>query len=109
MTAALLPCPFCGGPVKLEATRNSRPWWGVVCRNTLNLGGTCAIQQIPSGSAEAAVARWNRRAGPSVTAAGVIEYQVRDPGLEVWRRVSERDYEAHEYYKRRVIVLEAVK
>ena len=63
------PCPFCGGPVELERTvgsyervRNGRPFWGVVCRNTINLGGTCAIQQIPSASEEAAIERWNRRA-----------------------------------------------
>ena len=58
----LLPCPFCGGPVELEYTVNSRDWWGVKCRNTMNLGGTCAIQQIPSASKEAAIERWNRRA-----------------------------------------------
>lgn len=68
---ALLPCPFCGGPVNLELVKidgtamyGRREWWGVICRNTENLGGTCAIQQIPSASKEAAVARWNRRATP---------------------------------------------
>lgn len=64
--APLLPCPFCGGSVELEQAthgRNDRrDWWGVVCRNTMNLGGTCAIEQIPSASKEAAVERWNRRA-----------------------------------------------
>lgn len=66
---ALLPCPFCGGPVTLERAHESRDeiygereWWGVVCRNTMNLGGTCAIEQRPSASQEAAVERWNRRA-----------------------------------------------
>ena len=59
---ALRPCPFCGGPVKLEQTIDRREWWGVVCRNTINVGGTCAIQQRPSASKEAAIIRWNRRA-----------------------------------------------
>lgn len=66
---ALLPCPFCGGPVWLEQTESyydgihgRRKWWGVVCRNTENVGGTCAIQQRPSASEKAAVDRWNRRA-----------------------------------------------
>lgn len=57
----LKPCPFCGGPVKLEQTIDGRKWWGVVCRNTIGHGGTCAVQIIPSASEEAAVARWNRR------------------------------------------------
>lgn len=67
-TTELKPCPFCGGPVELERAgktrsmiRGEREWWGVVCRNTLNRGGTCAIQQIPSASKEAAIDRWNRR------------------------------------------------
>jgi hypothetical protein len=65
----LLPCPFCGGKVDLEPPTKSwheqhglRNWWGVACRNTINLGGSCAIQQIPSASKEAAIERWNRRA-----------------------------------------------
>lgn len=60
----LLPCPFCGGGVEIEETEttNSHRWWGVVCRNTTSRGGTCAIQQRPSASIEAAVERWNRRA-----------------------------------------------
>lgn len=66
----LLPCPFCGGPVHLEKAhtqRNhehgSRQFWGVVCRNTKNLGGTCCMEQVPSASKEAAIARWNMRNG----------------------------------------------
>jgi Restriction alleviation protein Lar len=66
----LLPCPFCGGPVKLEeanATRDHilgyRRWWGVVCRNTENLGGSCCMEQRPSASIKAAVDRWNMRDG----------------------------------------------
>lgn len=65
----LLPCPFCGGPVDVEETRpasNGQRFWGVTCRNTLNVGGTCAIEQIPSGSRETAIARWNARAIPAV-------------------------------------------
>lgn len=68
-SADLLPCPFCGGAVELERTTGSfekihgqREWWGVKCRNTINVGGTCAIEQVPSASKEAAVERWNRRA-----------------------------------------------
>ena len=64
----LLPCPFCGGPVALERARSTRDpiygerkWWGVTCRNTINRGGTCAIEAIPTASPEAAIARWNRR------------------------------------------------
>lgn len=67
MPDKLKPCPFCGGKVKLERPLdllpNSTEWWGVVCRNTINLGGSCAIQQIPSRTKEAAIARWNMRAG----------------------------------------------
>lgn len=61
----LLPCPFCGGPVKLEETvscynkmHGHHQWWGVVCRS-------CAIQQRPSASKDAAIDRWNRRTAPS--------------------------------------------
>lgn len=64
----LEPCPFCGGSVTLEEAEPTRTvesgqrrWWGVVCRNTSNLGGTCAIEQRPSASKEAAIERWNRR------------------------------------------------
>lgn len=63
--AELKPCPFCGGSVRLEQPADRAPrddWWGVVCRNTENLGGTCAIEQRPSRTKEAAVERWNRRA-----------------------------------------------
>lgn len=70
---ALKPCPFCGGQVELERATDTRSeiygvrkWWGVVCRNTSNLGGTCCIQQIPSASEEAAIERWNRRAPQAV-------------------------------------------
>ena len=68
-TDFLKPCPFCGGGVDIERATDTyerehgwREWWGVVCRNTINLGGTCAIQQIPSASKEAAIERWNHRA-----------------------------------------------
>lgn len=70
----LLPCPFCGGPVAMERTIDKREWWGIVCRNTLNLGGSCAVSIRPSASKEAAAARWNRRA--AMTAAnGQAEQQ----------------------------------
>ena len=69
MSDELKRCPFCGGSVELELVSKTydeiygrREFWGVVCRNTINLGGTCAIQQIPSASREAAIERWNRRA-----------------------------------------------
>lgn len=71
MSEELKPCPFCGGSVELERARDTRDeimgvrqWWGVVCRNTINRGGTCAIEQRPSASQEAAIERWNRRATP---------------------------------------------
>jgi len=62
----LKPCPFCGGYVKLEQTLEAKraksdEWWGVVCRNSKNIGGTCAIQQRASRTKEAAIARWNTR------------------------------------------------
>ena len=70
MSDELKPCPFCGGSVSLEMAGNNysmaygrREWWGVVCRNTKNVGGTCCIEQVPSASKEAAIGRWNMRAG----------------------------------------------
>lgn len=66
----LLPCPFCGGEVKLEEAASThcpmmgrRRWWGVVCRNSSNVGGSCAIFQRPSASEETAIKRWNMRNG----------------------------------------------
>ena len=66
----LLPCPFCGGQVKLEKAHvqrheqfGERQFYGIVCRNTTNLGGTCCMEQVPSASVEAAVSRWNMRNG----------------------------------------------
>lgn len=68
MNSQLKPCPFCGGPVELERATDTyeyihgrREWWGAVCRNTMNRGGSCAIQQRPSASKEAAIDRWNMR------------------------------------------------
>lgn len=79
----LKPCPFCGGPVELERPANtggSRQWWGVVCRNTINRGGTCAIEQRPSASREAAIDRWNmRRPAPEAatdSAVALTEHQL---------------------------------
>lgn len=50
--------------MSLEQPQNERSdkWWGVVCRSTKNLGGTCAINQIPSRTKQAAIKRWNTRA-----------------------------------------------
>lgn len=70
----LKPCPFCGGPVRLELARvtcdrvwgdknGERRWYGVVCRNTINHGYTCCMDQVPSASIDAAVKRWNMRDG----------------------------------------------
>lgn len=58
----LLPCPFCGGPVDIEKTIDGRKWYGVVCRNTFNRGGSCAVSICPSASEECAIERWNMRA-----------------------------------------------
>lgn len=81
--AALLPCPFCGGAVKLEeahiqrtAQFGDRQFYGVVCRNTTNLGGTCCMEQVPSASKEAAIERWNRR--PQFVAQQARIAQMRD-------------------------------
>lgn len=58
----LKPCPFCGGQVQLETVKSrAGTLYGVVCRNTGNRGCTCAMEQVPSQSAEAAIARWNMR------------------------------------------------
>ena len=58
----LKPCPFCGGPVNLEKVcLESGIWYGVICRNTGNHGWTCAMEQIPSRTADAAIARWSMR------------------------------------------------
>lgn len=66
----LLPCPFCGGPVTIERTlnnRSNRRWWGIICRNTINLGGTYDVQICPQVSPEAAAQRWNMRNGVNHT------------------------------------------
>lgn len=67
---ALLPCPFCGGPVTLEEAHvqhhsqlGDRQFYGVVCRNTINLGGSCCMEQVPSATKDAAIFRWNMRNG----------------------------------------------
>jgi len=77
MSIELKPCPFCGGSVKLEKShvRNDeiigrRQYYGVVCRNTNNLGGSCCMEQVPSASEEAAIARWNMRGGVADTVNG---------------------------------------
>ena len=87
---ALLPCPFCGGPVELEKAHiqrheqfGERQFYGVVCRNTTNLGGTCCMEQVPSASKEAAIGRWNMRNGkaPNAIAQG-REHSERPAGAE---------------------------
>lgn len=55
----LKPCPFCGGAVQMEKAKIRSDY--VVCRNTGNLGGTCAMDQVPSRTPEAAAGRWNMR------------------------------------------------
>lgn len=58
----LKPCPFCGGRVKLEEVKmRSGTWYGIKCRNNRNLGGDCAMEQVPSRTPEAAISRWNMR------------------------------------------------
>jgi hypothetical protein len=60
--ANLKPCPCCGGGVKLEEVKmRSGTWYGIKCRNNRNLGGDCAIEQVPSRTPEAAISRWNMR------------------------------------------------
>lgn len=60
----LLPCPFCGGSVRMEEVRlKSGIWHGIICRNTSNRGGSCAYECHPSRTPEAAAARWNMRSG----------------------------------------------
>lgn len=58
----LKPCPFCAGSVTLEEVKmRSGTWYGIKCRNNRNLGGDCAIEQVPSRTPEAAISRWNMR------------------------------------------------
>ncbi|WP_331373825.1 Lar family restriction alleviation protein [Sinorhizobium chiapasense] len=93
MTDELLPCPFCGGKVTLEQPMRARSneWWGVVCRNTENLGGTCAIEQRPSRTKEAAAERWNRRSGTGerlvvekiAQIASAVGFQANEPAMEL--------------------------
>lgn len=80
-TRLLAPCPFCGGPVQLEEASTTRDrlygerrWYGVVCRNTTNIGGSCAMEQRPSASKESAIARWNRRASQQQVTANAAEF-----------------------------------
>lgn len=69
----LEPCPFCGGKVDLETTIDGRKWWGVVCRNSKNVGGTCGISIRATASKEAAIKRWNTRAPKPVEGRDVTE------------------------------------
>ena len=86
----LLPCPFCGGSVDLEQPQrviargsfdNPDEWWGVVCRNGGNLGGSCAIQQRASRTKAAAITRWNTRITHQTDRAAVAEQPTVDVGV----------------------------
>lgn len=69
MSIELRPCPFCGGSVKMETHQKKdkfygvRTWYLIVCGNTINRGGSCAVSIDASASEEAAAARWNMRDG----------------------------------------------
>jgi hypothetical protein len=72
----LKPCPFCGGEVEIETTLRAyscRDWYGIVCRNTKNLGGTCALQIAPQASPEVAAKRWNMRVPEDDLRAALVE------------------------------------
>lgn len=77
----LEPCPFCGGEVELEQTIDGRMWWGIVCRNTKNLG-SCAIHIQPSASPEAAIQRWNTRPVEQSLSSRIAELQEKNKALE---------------------------
>lgn len=86
--AELKPCPFCGGQVEFESAGEThspihglRQWWGIVCRNTANLGGTCAVQIAPQASKEAAAERWNRRATPPSPSTAEVDERA---AFEAW-------------------------
>jgi len=58
MRTVVKPCPFCGGPAKLEPmpdTNNN--WWRVRCADY-----ACGGTTYPRGDEESATAAWNRRA-----------------------------------------------
>lgn len=74
-------CPFCGGEVQLEETVKKGSF-GVVCRSTKNLGGTCAIESIPSGK-KAAIKRWNTRASDPVKAQLVEALKAAKEAIEI--------------------------
>lgn len=75
-TEGLKPCPFCGDDAQLEKVeRRSGTWYGVICRGTRNHGGTCAIEQVPSRTQEAAVQRWNMRRPMDVMQAEIDRLQ----------------------------------
>lgn len=81
MSEELKPCPFCGGPVELERAHvrrdrfeGDRQFWGIVCRNTFNHGGSCCMEQVPSASPEAAIKRWNSR--PDIDRIADLERQL---------------------------------
>lgn len=78
----LEPCPFCGGEVQLETVKSrAGTLYGVVCRNTTSRGCTCAMEQVPSRTAEAAIARWNMRRPEDELRAEIEQLQAHKQGL----------------------------
>ena len=53
--AKLLPCPFCGQSVNLEAGEDPATCWFVACR------GACGTEGPERDSKAEAIAAWNRR------------------------------------------------
>jgi len=54
----LKPCPFCGGPAKLQPMPKTECWWKVQC-DDFGCGGRNWSMQSPELAAQA----WNRRHG----------------------------------------------
>ena len=62
MSDKLMPCPFCGGPAKVESKWDGVVRWRVKCRNRHS---KCAVHpKTPYDyvSEELAIQAWNRRA-----------------------------------------------
>lgn len=58
LTKTLKPCPFCGGPAHIEASRDGGHH-GASCRDDRCIG---AGHRLTQGGPEKAAARWNKRA-----------------------------------------------
>lgn len=92
----LKPCPFCGGDVQMETVKmRSGTWYGVVCRNTGNRGGTCAMEQVPSRTSEAASDRWNMR---KPMEALVAENEALRKDAERYRWLRDSSESVHQFY-----------